>query len=85
MGVAPTSTGLQPAARNSRSSPWRKVKDSNPQGWLPGLVFKTSSAPMRATFQVLARFINRTACHSLSYPMTVLPRRPLFVRQALSY
>ena len=33
---------------------WRKVKESNPRDVLLGLVFKTSCAPPRATFQHLA-------------------------------
>ena len=35
-----------------REAGWRKVKESNPRGVLLGLVFKTSCAPPRATFQV---------------------------------
>lgn len=31
---------------------WRKVKESNPRDALLGLVFKTSCAPPRATFQI---------------------------------
>jgi hypothetical protein len=31
---------------------WRKVKESNPRDVLLGLVFKTSCAPPRATFQI---------------------------------
>lgn len=43
---------------------WRKVKESNPRDVLLGLVFKTSCAPLRATFRILAgtlRFELRTS------------------------
>lgn len=43
----------QSAIGNRKSAMiWRKVKESNPRDVLLGLVFKTSCAPPRATFQI---------------------------------
>src|SRR5690242_3809036 len=56
---------------------WRKVKESNPRDALLGLVFKTSCAPPRATFRILAgtpRFEPRTSgLESEGLPLAYAP------------
>lgn len=52
-GISIVSFSAQSAIGNRKlAMNWRKVKESNPRDALLGLVFKTSCAPPRATFQI---------------------------------